>query len=132
MNEYMLKRYHERRELAYDLLGRKCVRCGSTELPLSIDHIDPATKSFEFGHANGKREAQWIIELQKCQMLCWSCHSKKTNLEMGKKLAQGTHGTLSAYRYCRPSCDACRKARAEYTAAFRLKYGRNGRKGIAK
>jgi len=117
----MLKRYHERRKLAYDTLGRKCVRCGSTKLPLSIDHIDPKLKSFEFGDANGKSLAQWAEELKKCQMLCGSCHSKKTSLEMGKKLAEGTHGTLSALRYCKPPCVLCRRVNTESMRRYRAK-----------
>lgn len=44
MNEYMKRRWKERRISAVIQLGGCCVRCGTTE-SLEFDHIDPSTKT---------------------------------------------------------------------------------------
>lgn len=58
-----------------------CAKCGS-ELALEIDHIDPSQKTASPGDVwfwnKEKREA----ELAKCQVLCHSCHAKKTNISV--------------------------------------------------
>ena len=55
-----------------------CQRCGSW-LGLEIDHIDPAKKeriiSGIWSHADRD------VELAKCQVLCHSCHLRKTAAE---------------------------------------------------
>lgn len=59
-----------------DYLGNCCNICGATE-GLQIDHIDPKTKKFNIG---SRYDAQWAIikpELDKCQLLCVSCHKDK-------------------------------------------------------
>jgi len=40
-----LERYHERIGEALDILGGKCIKCGSLE-NLEFDHIDPSSKLF--------------------------------------------------------------------------------------
>ena len=50
-----------------------------------------------------------MAELQKCQLLCVSCHMTKTITDRGHSPAKGTHGTISAYRYCH--CSLCREAK---------------------
>lgn len=49
MNEYMKRRYRERRELAFKALGGVCINCGGSN-SLEIDHVDregvPQNKKF--------------------------------------------------------------------------------------
>ena len=86
--------------------GKSCVECDSSE-DLQADHIDPAGKSphIKISHnvwswSKEKREA----ELAKCQVLCESCHKKKTSEWWA---AQRQHGAETLYRLgCR--CDPCR------------------------
>lgn len=108
--EYMSRRRKERREMAIKLLGGQCVRCGSTEA-LQFDHIDPTEKSFPLSGCDVSL-VRFLEEVKKCQLLCQKCHSDKTILDLGKRPAKGTHGTLSSYRYCH--CEECKRAKREY------------------
>ena len=120
MRKYMNARYHRRMTAARKKLGVKCVICGSRD-GLQFDHVDPATKNFEIGtQGSSVSEADFQAELTLCQLLCTSCHTKKTLREKGQVLAQGTHGTLAAYRYCGPlKCELCRKAKREWMRVYR-------------
>lgn len=115
MREYHLKRYYQKREKAIQQLGGKCEKCGRTE-NLQLDHKDNTNKSFEISRLLSVSKEAFEKELKKCQVLCIDCHSLKSILEQGKKPAQGTHGTLSSYRYCK--CDICRKAKSEYNKKY--------------
>lgn len=113
MKKYMIKRYHDRMNWARNTLGNICRKCGSVD-NLEIDHIDPIAKSFTVGGQLWNcAKAKFEAEIAKCQLLCQSCHNKKTLAETGKKSAIGTHGTLSSYRYCK--CYLCRKAKADWS-----------------
>ena len=122
MRGYRARRYQERRTKIIQLLGGKCSKCGSKE-NLEIDHIDPKSKSF------GVSEWCWcksweslLPEIKKCQLLCEKHHSYKTVEDNGNKHAEGTHGTLSSYHYCK--CDKCRAAHNEYCRNYKRKsYG---------
>lgn len=117
MREYMLARYHRRRKEALDRLGNKCKKCGSVK-NLQFDHIDPKKKTFPIW-GRTLSEIRLEKELSKCQLLCGECHDLKTIKEKGNKPAKGTHGTLSAYRYCGPpKCDACKKAKTEWMRGY--------------
>lgn len=84
MREYMAQRYQTRLEWALALLGGKCVRCASTD-QLQFDHIDPATKSFTIcDKLAGVAKAKLVVELAKCQLLCFECHKQKTAIEPRK------------------------------------------------
>jgi 5-methylcytosine-specific restriction endonuclease McrA len=115
MKEYMRSRYNERREKAICKLGGKCVKCGSTT-NLQFDHINPEEKSFTIAKKSSINEQDFWKEVEKCQLLCESCHNLKTIEDMGMKPAKGFHGTLSSYRYCR--CDLCKKAKADYMKTY--------------
>lgn len=120
MRRYMLQRYHRRMTDARRRLGGKCATCGATE-NLQFDHVDPTTKNFALGSEGaGVSEERFEAELKLCQLLCVRCHTRKTLTEKGMIPAIGTHGTLSAYRYCGPpKCDACKKAKREWTQVYR-------------
>lgn len=106
MRAYNLERYHRRREQAIDLLGGKCSRCGVTD-GLEIDHRDPAQKEVELSKF-GVAEAKYWKEIEKCQLLCRSCHRIKS--AQGRSVGHG--GGASGKRNC--PCDPCRTRKNEY------------------
>ena len=118
MQQYMLERYHRRRNEAISKLGGKCVQC-SERGNLDIDHIDPHTKSFTLAQCGSASEERWQDELQKCQLLCKPCHRNKTLKDRGQKSAREVHGTLSSYRYCK--CELCKAAKSEHNRKYKLK-----------
>lgn len=121
------REYAARKRLeAIALLGDKCVICGITGAEsLEIDHIDPSTKSFVVTAGWNKPYDVWFAEVMKCQLLCIEHHKEKTLIDTGKKAAKGTHGTLSAYRYCGPpKCEDCKRAKREYTRKYRTTHER--------
>lgn len=111
MRNYMLRRYHERRQQAIAYLGGTCVHCGTAE-NLELDHIDPKTKTLEIGKMWSVAETRFWAEVEKCQLLCRAAHTDKSIIDKGNKSAKGTHGTLSSYRYCK--CAECKNAQAIY------------------
>jgi len=112
MKGYMLTRYYRRRRKYIEMLGGKCIRCGSAA-ELEFDHVDRQTKSFDIGkRMSGASEAVLLRELEKCQLLCSTCHSNKSIEEVGANNGREVHGTLSSYRYCK--CEKCREANNRY------------------
>lgn len=130
MKEYMLKRYHERMDLARTKLGSVCCRCGGSE-NLQIDHKDPAAKSFTVAKCWSFALERFNQELEKCQLLCNNCHQKKTCQDNNKVFVkdQDTHGTLSSFRYCK--CALCKKAKADYMKAWNQRKRDRGREAHA-
>lgn len=108
---YNLARYHRIRNAAIASLGGKCSKCDSVDR-LQLDHIDPSKKEMEISRFLDRPLSDFHEELKKCQVLCRKCHKEKSILESGKKVAEGTHGTLSSYRYCH--CVLCKKAKSDY------------------
>lgn len=114
MRHYMKDWYDRRHAEAVAALGGHCARCPATE-DLQFDHIDRTTKTMEIAKMWTASEERFQAELAKCQLLCWPHHLEKTLAEKGQAPAKGTHGTLSAYRYCGPpKCDECRAAKHAY------------------
>lgn len=110
---YMRRRYAHRRKVALEFLGGKCWSCG-TDRDLEVDHVDPSKKRHSMGRLFSMTLYKFFEELLLCQLLCGTCHRDKTLKDLGKKLAKGSHGTVSAYPYCGPpKCDLCRKAQTE-------------------
>ena len=87
--KWRAKRRDERRALAYDLLGGRCVVCGyNTDMDgLEIDHIEPlrrdGSNGFQFNSSRWwmYRWERVVEELAKCQLLCGTCHRIKTRQE---------------------------------------------------
>ena len=81
-----------------------CAHCGGSG-PHQVDHKDPLLKVSHriWTWSSSRRNA----ELAKCQVLCTSCHKKKTAKEKERPIP---HGTDSGYtgRGCR--CLACAEA----------------------
>lgn len=107
-----MKRWYDRRHAeAIETLGGHCAWCPATE-GLQFDHIDPSTKTMTIAKMWTASEARFQAELVKCQLLCGPHHQEKSLAERGQKPARGTHGTLSAYRYCGPpKCELCKAAK---------------------
>ena len=123
MREYMARRYERRVAEVIVLLGGKCVKCGDDKKKLQFDHVDPSRKTFTItARLAGISVEKLKLELEKCQLLCVDCHMIKSVEESGKFLARGTHGTVSAYRYCGPpKCFSCRAANSENARKWKLK-----------
>ena len=96
--EYQLERYHRKRKEWIELLGSECAVCGTID-NLEIDHIVPENKSFNV--SNNYESAIILTELEKCQLLCHSCHKEKHAAE---------HGTISRYRHHKCRCQPCKDA----------------------
>lgn len=84
MNEYMKLRWIDRRNTAINLLGGKCVECGSLD-DLEFDHIDPTTKTATIARASSWSEERFWKEISKCQLLCKHHHKEKTKKDLGSK-----------------------------------------------
>lgn len=123
-SEYMLQRYHDRRNEAIEKLGGKCAVCGSED-DLQIDHIFREDKEFPIGQLWSVSKERYEKELTKCQLLCRDCHKAKNQWERGRKAAIRTHGTLSSYRYCK--CNLCKKAYSDYWQKYSKKNPRPSR-----
>lgn len=96
-----IKGYEERKAHAIAYLGSKCVKCGTIS-NLEFDHIDPSLKSFNVLENWSIGWVRWMKEVDKCQLLCSSCHKLKT-------YGIAEHGTLRMYRKgCK--CTSCKRA----------------------
>lgn len=92
-----------------ELLGGCCAQCGSVE-DLEFDHVDPATKEFDIsqGIVGCYSRARLQAELIKCQLLCKSCHVRKSATEVEVEHGGGETGK----RNCR--CELCAPLKREY------------------
>lgn len=115
MADYMRKRRAARRKELEDLKGGKCEKCGS-DSDLHFDHRDRSDRKFRLSGAGLDKSWDSILkELDKCDLLCSSCHLAKTiaNKETGgghNKIPDDAHGSEALYRTGRCSCEDCRAA----------------------
>lgn len=111
--------YRERMDSLVVKLGGLCEVCGTHE-DLAFDHIDPSTKIHNISSlvASGYTLASSVLlaEVEKCQLLCRSCHGRKTNVEDDKNHHRAkTHCPRGhEYDYDRPDgrgreCLSCRR-----------------------
>lgn len=109
--EYQRLWMKKRREDFFN--GKCCVQCGSIE-SLELDHIDPKLKISHniWSWAEQRRQE----EIAKCQVLCKSCHQKKTSLMRPAK-----HATDNMYGKYKCRCDDCRRARSIAKASNRAR-----------
>lgn len=75
--EYHRKYYAKRKKEYVKLLGGKCVKCGSVD-KLQFDHIDKNSRNFKIAKIMKRKKEFVLKELKKCQLLCDSCHRKKS------------------------------------------------------
>ncbi len=97
-----------------DLLGGKCVVCGTTER-LEIDHINMAEKSFDVTRAGSHSRKEVLEEIAKCQLLCHTCHLEKTKRENPRTVGHGEG--LTGKRNCR--CELCGPLKNKYNERYR-------------
>lgn len=113
--EYM-RRWMAARRAAWLKEHGPCVECGSSE-DLQVDHID---RTLKVSHKVWSwSEVRRNEELAKCQVLCWECHKKKTNVD----LERFQHGTQNMYskQHCR--CSLCTAAHRESMRTWRENTG---------
>ena len=121
MAEYMTRRYHRRRAAAVERLGATCIDCGAKEA-LELDHADRRTKTFTIAKIlSTGSDAKVQAELAKCVLRCRTCHQQKSLAERGLTSAKGTHGSLSALKYCKPRCEACRTFWRQYQREYKAR-----------
>ncbi len=111
--EYLQKRRQERRKKFLMLLGGECVECGSKK-DLQYDHISPEDKKYNVSRLIDSNEAKIMEELEKCQLLCWDCHKKKTRENGEHAYPPARHGTIWMYKDKKCRCDECKKAISDY------------------
>ena len=73
--EYFRNYYRERRQKYEKLLGGVCSYCGSSN-NLQFHHLDESTKDFSIGKLMNYSESKVLEELEKCVLLCKSCHRR--------------------------------------------------------
>jgi 5-methylcytosine-specific restriction endonuclease McrA len=113
MREYQAKRYHTRRAFFIAEMGGKCAQCGRTE-DLEFDHINPEEKSFNVGDRLSNRSEENIrAELEKCQLLCKTCHKDKSVKSRSYDHGEG----LTGKRNCR--CKLCGPLKNAYMLKFK-------------
>ena len=105
---YFRDTHHKRRQLILDYLGGDCAQCGSTE-DLETDHIDPSTKCFSINKRMSLKNNK--DEIDKCQLLCNTCHTAKTSAER----TGFTHGSAYGWQKARCACIECEsRKRSDY------------------
>lgn len=125
MAAYMRARRARRRERLLALAGDRCCLCGSQE-DLQFDHRDPRSRRFRLtGPGLDRSWAEIIEELQRCDLLCASCHRAKTKAAGehggGRNRRPRLCGTPKGYNLgCR--CQPCRRAKALYRRGL-IAYG---------
>lgn len=103
--------YNRRRSMYLERLGGMCVRCGSKD-QLHFDHINPYTKRFGISECMTYRVETVLPEVDKCQLLCETCHRTKTRVERSNYL----HGTYYGFMERRCDCDPCLGRKREWMA----------------
>lgn len=93
MRKYMKDRYYSLKREVISYLGGKCVKCGSEE-NLEFDHINPEEKEYNIANMCSINKKDLYNELDKCQLLCHSCHREKTNKEISKQ-QEGENNSFS-------------------------------------
>lgn len=112
--EYQRKWIAKRRKKWIDK-NSPCKKCGSFD-NLEIDHINHKNKEHHISRLWSRKEEILQEELKKCQVLCKSCHSQKTKIQLMRKI---THGTNAGYTKRRCRCELCRNAHALVAREYR-------------
>lgn len=116
-NNYIRLRNQRLRIKAIELLGGKCVICGTTK-NLEFDHIIRGTREFTIATGLRLSWARILKELEKCQLLCHKHHLEKTNRERLEWQRRAEHGTPSMYSNQGCRCDDCTTAWRQYYRGY--------------
>jgi len=109
LKEYQRKWMRDRR-LDWVLANGPCKHCGSWD-SLEVDHIKREDKTMHASCVWSRRKEVRDKELSKCQVLCKSCHLKKTISEV--EYPGIVHGTSNGYDHYGCRCEECRLARSK-------------------
>ncbi len=111
-----ISEYLDKKAKIQEYLGGCCRKCGRDD-NLEVDHIDHKAKEFNVMKNWGWAWERLVPELNKCQLLCKTCHLEKSINE--GSLAEGwasqprkVHGTVWTYTRHKCRCDPCRKAKS--------------------
>lgn len=120
MRLYMRGYRERRRAEAKQSLGGVCNNCGGTD-NLEFDHVDRTTKVDGIANLITHAKTTLNTELEKCQLLCATCHYEKSLAAGDLVVAQ--HGSTTLYgKGCR--CDPCVVAQRTYRRSYYLENGR--------
>jgi len=112
---YLTERRAQRRQMFKDHIGGKCVKCGTTE-DLQFNHKNPKEKEFTISEIIHKNIEFVLREVEKCELLCKSCHHEETRRQYRDKEIRvwndGTrkpyiHGTCRMYQQQSCRCESC-------------------------
>jgi hypothetical protein len=122
MREYMANRYHQKRQEVIDRLGGKCVRCGTSEGTLHLDHKNKAKKTMRASDLHSVNDKRFEDEIKNLQILCAECHKNKSfeNWDYSSRTPKPGHGSYWMYRKYRCRCPACVKAYTDKQKEWRL------------
>lgn len=109
---YDMNRYYSRRTQFIELLGSKCIDCGSDK-DLQFDHVDPSSKVFDVSRNMFRPIEVLLLELKKCVLRCKTCHRLKSNDESSVVHGEG----LSGKKNCK--CIPCRNRKSEYNRHYK-------------
>ena len=93
---------------------KKCINCGSCQ-SLELDHVNPDEKVTHriWSWSEKKRN----IEIKKCQVLCSSCHKKKTR---SQRKIKAVHPSKTTYNNgCR--CLECKRVMRDHFRQYRAR-----------
>jgi len=79
INQKSRERYKQKKNEMVELLGGKCVGCGTTH-NLEFDHIDRTQKEYNVTKFLKGTRCNLVEEINKCQLLCKSCHIIKSRI----------------------------------------------------
>lgn len=113
--EYQKLWMRERRLKALNYLGNSCFNCNATE-DLEFDHVDKELKTHNISNLLSRKWEVLANELDKCQLLCYSCHLEKSIDESTLPFEHGNR-KRGYYRGCR--CELCTEANTNYIQKWR-------------
>lgn len=107
----------ERRAKAIDYLGGECQKCGATN-SLEFDHTKRDRTSYKqlVSYLLACNWDKVVQELNRCQLLCKSCHIKKSTYERHGDVS--IKHSASSYRYGRCRCEICTYANSVYKSEW--------------
>ncbi len=131
-----MMRYYKKKQKILEYLGGKCSMCSSTN-GLEIDHINWKEKSFTITSRTNLSWNKLKLELDKCQLLCKSCHDSKSiddRREQVTGFREQPHGSYWRYKKYKCRCEDCIAANKIYRNKYKkpvtnskkaIRYGEN-------
>ena len=115
LRDYNRKWIRDRR-LEWVLANGPCKHCGSWE-SLEVDHIKREDKTMHTASIWSRTKEVRDKELANCQILCKSCHLKKTISEVDYPGL--VHGTSNGYDHFKCRCEECGAAKKNRSIEYR-------------